>query len=169
MKSYFYILLFIHLILAVFGVIACHFSTLPSWINTNPMMPLIKTYQQLTETGSGFGFFSPNVASGVRISVVTVDNLGNKITLNPTHDKLPREAFLRIAGSFYRFSQTGDKKKDQTIRRSLSGSLASYYFNKNPELIEVAIKAEEPILPPLGSTKKTTDTWNEIYYAKYQK
>ncbi len=147
-----------HLLLVCLGTARVQLKSLP--ILGSPL----HIYSAYTGADRQFGFFAPNVGSQLRAVFDLVDGNGNSVQA-----ELPpgasRESNLRIQNIV---SLLWDQVDNETLRRTMSASLAAKMFTRFPGTKQVTVRFEGYELPPMSQfASGDRPYWKHFYRARF--
>jgi len=148
-----------HLVLAAIGASSLNYDEL------GVAGEMIETYGDLTGAGSGYGFFTGDISSGLRAEF-DIDNDGKMevARLETAHN---REANLRIGNILGVLSRNvEDVKHRQSVAASWAGKMMARY----PKAKAVTVRMETLPIPSMEeyAAGKRYD-WEPFYIAKFQR
>lgn len=144
MKIIFIFFIIFHLTLVIFGATGnTPFKNIPS------ISKILFSYQSLTGSDNGFGFFAPSVGAEGRIISRNYDGKEWKIEeleLQGMENKLRLSTLI---------SQALNEKEEEVILAYLS----TINFNKNEDVIATSLELQFYFLPKLRSEVDVTPKW----------
>lgn len=149
----------VHLSLVVVGAASTDLDFL------GPVADWIGDYGQLTGAGSGYGFFTGDISSGLRAEF-DVDDAGAKKTVRlETGDS--HEADLRIGNILGVLSRSVE---DEKLRRSVAASWSGKVLSHYPRAKSVTVRMETLPIPPMDAFRAgERPQWESFYVARFQR
>jgi hypothetical protein len=130
-----------------------------------PVGEILGLYGQITGSGSGFGFFAPEIGPGMRTEFDIEKKDGTKITTT-LQAGLNREGDLRVGNLLNLLSRAMQEDK---ARRAVAASWAGKMFARYPDATKVGIRMETIDVPTMKEFRDGVryTTWKPTYSAQF--
>jgi hypothetical protein len=136
-----------------------------------PFGPLAKAadfYGALTGSGSAYGFFAPGVSGQLRALFDVIYPNGRQRTISLLSGA-SHEADLRIGNIIDQYQSQEDDEDPTALQRSLSASLASTVFSRNPGASRVRVRLEHFAPVSMADWRAgERPLWKPLYEATFE-